>query len=93
MMACAGQVRVHVNLRCMNEQPAVTRGPEPGKNFCLIYIAVLVERYEVGRNTKCLLTLLNSKWPPEVDPGGHHFLLLNVSINKKLIFVSEVMSH
>ena len=26
-----------------------------------------------------------------IDPGGHRFVVLNVPINKKLLFVSEVM--
>jgi len=35
--------------------------------------------------------LTNNKWPPRVDPGGHHFVILNVSINNKPIFVSQVV--
>ena len=35
--------------------------------------------------------LTNNKWPPGVDPGGHHFAVLNVSINNKPIFFSEVV--
>jgi len=45
----------------------------------------------VGRNTKFLLTLINNKWPPGIDPGGHHFVVLNVFINKKRFFVSAVV--
>jgi hypothetical protein len=33
----------------------------------------------------------HKKWPLGTDPGGHHFVVLNVSINKKLIFVSQVV--
>ena len=35
--------------------------------------------------------MTNNKWPLEIDPGGHHFVVLNVSINKKPVFVSEVV--
>jgi len=31
------------------------------------------------------------KRPPEVDPGGHHFVVLNVSINNTPVFVSAVV--
>jgi hypothetical protein len=27
----------------------------------------------------------------QADPGGHHFVVLNVAINKKPIFFSEVV--
>jgi hypothetical protein len=29
--------------------------------------------------------------PPSVDPGGHHFVVLNISINKKLFSLSQVV--
>ena len=41
-----------------------------------------------GQNTKFLLSLINKKRPPEVDPGGHHFAVLNVTINNTPVFVS-----
>ena len=28
-----------------------------------------------------------------IDPGGHHFVVLYVSINKKRFFVSEVVTY
>jgi hypothetical protein len=34
---------------------------------------------QIGRNVKFLLTLVNKKWPPGIYPGGHHFVVLNVS--------------
>ena len=39
-----------------------------------------------------LLPLTNNKWPLGIDPGGHNFVVLNVSINKKPFFVSEVVT-
>jgi hypothetical protein len=39
------------------------------------------------------LTLINNKRPPRVDPGGHSFVFLNISINKKPIFFSEVVTY
>ena len=35
--------------------------------------------------------LINNKWPPRVDPGGHHFVVLDTSINKKPFFFSQVV--
>ena len=35
--------------------------------------------------------LTNNKWPLGVDPGGRHFVVLNVSINKKPISVLYVV--
>jgi len=37
--------------------------------------------------------LTNNKWPLGIDPGGHHFVVLNVSINKKPFFFSEVVTY
>ena len=48
---------------------------------------------EISRNARFSETLINNKWPLGVDPGGHHFLLLNVSINKTAVFVSEVVTY
>ena len=56
-----------------------------------VYPPALFGDAQIGRKAKLLLTLINSKWPLGVDPGGHHFVVLNVSINKKLILFSEVV--
>jgi hypothetical protein len=40
---------------------------------------------------KFLLALTNKKWPLGIDPGGHHFVVLNVSINSTPIFFSPVV--
>ena len=37
--------------------------------------------------------MINNKWPLGIDPGGHHFVVLNVSINKKRFFVSQVVTY
>jgi len=37
--------------------------------------------------------MTNKKWPPRVDPGGHHFVVLNYSINNTLVFVSAVVTY
>ena len=58
---------------------------------CLIYATELYEGSEFGRFVKFLLTLINNKWPPGTDPGGHHFVVLNVSINNKPFFFSAVV--
>jgi len=60
---------------------------------CLIHHLVLLERYEFGGNAKVLLPLVNNKWPPEVDPGGHRFVVLNVSINNTPVSVSAVVDY
>jgi hypothetical protein len=44
-----------------------------------------------GKFTKLVLILTNNKWPLGIDPGGHHFAFLNVSINSKPIFILEVV--
>jgi len=31
------------------------------------------------------------EWPPRVDPGGHNYVVLNVSINNTPVFVSAVV--
>jgi hypothetical protein len=54
----------------------------------LIYTPALDGECEFDRNAKFLLTLINNKWPLGIDPGGHHFVFLNVSINKKPVFFS-----
>jgi hypothetical protein len=46
---------------------------------------------QFGQNAKLLLTLTNNKWPLGIDPGGHHFVVKNVSINNTPVFVSEVV--
>ena len=45
----------------------------------------------MSRNAKFLLTY--KKWPLGIDPGGHPFVFLNISINKKLVFVSQVVTN
>jgi len=49
--------------------------------------------YDIGINAKFLLPLINSKWPPGINLGGHHFVVLNVSINKKPISVLYVVTY
>ena len=56
-----------------------------------IYPTALFWRTQINRNAELLLTLTNNKWPLGVDPGGHHFVVLNVSIKNKQIFFSEVV--
>ena len=53
---------------------------------CLIYIIALFGWYEIGRLAKFLLPLINKKRPLGIDPGGHHFVDLNVSINNTPVF-------
>ena len=46
----------------------------------------------VFERARCLLeTLTNNKWPLGVDPGGHHFVILDCSINNTPVFVSAVV--
>jgi len=33
------------------------------------------------------------RWALGIGPGGHHFIILNVSINKKRFFVSYVVTY
>ena len=54
--------------------------------LALFWMGILV------RNVELLKTLIKNKWPLGVDPGGHHLLLLNVSINKKPVFLSYVVT-
>ena len=58
-----------------------------------IYPLALILVFQIGRNAKFLRPLIDNKWPLGFDPGGHHFLLLNVSINKTAVFVSEVVTY
>ena len=57
----------------------------------LIYPLTLLKSNQIVRNAKFLMTLTNNKWPPGIDPGGHHFVVLNVSISNTPDFVSEVV--
>ena len=34
----------------------------------------------------------NKKWPLGIDPGGHHFVVLHVSINNRAIFLSRLVT-
>ena len=54
----------------------------------LINPTALLGACEIDKIEKFLLTLTNNKWPLGIDPGGHSFVVLNVSINKKLVFFS-----
>jgi hypothetical protein len=47
----------------------------------------------IGRNAKFLQTLINKKRPPGDHPSGHSFVFLNVSINKKPVFVLQVVTY
>ena len=51
----------------------------------------LFGKSEIGLNARLLNTLTNNKWPLGVDPCGHYFVILNVSINKKLFSLSQVV--
>jgi hypothetical protein len=46
-----------------------------------------------SKNAKFSETLTNKKWPPRIDPGGHSFVFLNISINNKPVFFSEVVTY
>ena len=48
-----------------------------------------VEKFTVSLSDFVLLHY--NKWPLGIDPGGHNFVVLNVSINKKRFFVSQVV--
>ena len=58
-----------------------------------IYPPALFWCTQIGRNADLLLTLVNNKWPLGIDPGGHHFVVLNVSINNTPVFFSEVVTY
>jgi len=38
-------------------------------------------------------TLAYKKMATREDPGGHHFVVLNVSINNTPVFVSEIVTY
>ena len=57
----------------------------------LIYTTALFRGVQIGGNAKFLLPLIYEKGHQEIDPGGHSFVFLNVSINNKAIFFSEVV--
>jgi hypothetical protein len=62
-----------------------------GRSRVLINPTTLFEGCAIGRNAKFLLPLINNKWPPKVDSGGHSFSFLNISINNESFFLSEVV--
>jgi hypothetical protein len=64
-----------------------------GGNRVLINPTALISVCEIGKIVKFLLPLINNKWPPGDDPSGHCFVFLNVSINKKPFFFSEVVTY
>jgi hypothetical protein len=66
----------------------VQRVATDGRSRVLINPTALIGASEIDKIAKFLLPLTNSKWPPRVDPGGHHFVVLNVSINNTPVFVS-----
>ena len=45
-----------------------------GRRRVLINPTALLGACEIDIFAKFLLTLINSKWPPGVDPGGHSFV-------------------
>ena len=59
-----------------------------GKNRVLVNPTTLLGACEIDRIAKFLLILTNNKWPLGIVPGGHHFVVLNVSINNKAFFLS-----
>ncbi|MDH3960765.1 MAG: hypothetical protein OET55_05770, partial [Desulfuromonadales bacterium] len=61
-------------------------------SYLFIHLSCIVGARS-GRNTNFLQTLINNKWPPGSTPSGHHLFLLNVSINKTAVCVSEVVTN
>jgi len=58
----------------------------------LPFFSVLLNHQAIyGGVSHCFYMLANNKWPLGIDPGGHHFVFLNVSINNKPFFVSAVV--
>jgi hypothetical protein len=53
----------------------------------------LIGAFEIGKIEKFLQPLINNKWPPRVDQGGQHFVVLNVSVNNKPFFFSAVVTN
>ena len=70
----------------------VQRVVTDGRCRVLINPTALLGACEIDIFAKFLLTLINNKWPLGIDPGGHHFVVLNVSINKKPVSFSEVVT-
>ncbi|MDH3809676.1 MAG: hypothetical protein OES29_13745, partial [Desulfuromonadales bacterium] len=62
---------------------------------CIIYPPALFGECEFVRDAKFLPTLINNKRPPRIEPWWPKFCvlksLLNTSINKKPVFLSEVV--
>jgi len=54
---------------------------EPGAALFLINPTALFRGVYFGENAKFFLILTNKKWPLGIDPSGHHFVVLNISIN------------
>jgi hypothetical protein len=48
-----------------------------------IYPPTLIEGGLIGKNVKFLLAQTNKRWPHGIDPGDHHFLVLNTSFDKE----------
>ena len=47
----------------------------------------------IGLNVNFSEALTNNKWPLGIDPGDHHFVVLNVSTNQKPVFVLYVVTY
>ncbi len=58
--------------------------------MCLIYIAALVDRSEIGRNAKLLDTRKNNKWPLGIDPSRSLKVLLSTKIMMKSPMVTAL---
>jgi hypothetical protein len=43
------------------------------RDVFIVYPLALFGGCEISRNEELLDTLINNKWPPKVDPGGHGF--------------------
>ena len=62
------------------------------QRMILVNLLTLTRGCEIERHEKYSEILINSKWPPGVDPGGHRFVVLNVSINNTPVFVSAAVT-
>ena len=66
----------------LSSQRMFTRNP-----LTLFWMGILV------RNMELLQTLINKKGHQGSNPGGHSFVVLNVSINNTPVFVLEVLTY
>jgi hypothetical protein len=58
----------------------------------IIYTPTLFWGHQIDQKAKLLETLIYKKWPPRINPGGHHFVVLNISINNTPVFVLYVVT-